>query len=412
MAANLAEGIVMASPARSRTQDAPARFLAPGLALALAPPPRLGEPSLNRRAALPGDGQGPFSGRADAGCLPEGERRSRVPAARRRNAKPLTAGGAKPLPERESAHGELLRRLITAHGNRLSGDIEILTDGSSSGCRLIDSATEDLAKMLTEPPSVRAVAFQKTPGAPPDLRIRSKASLSATAWAGRRAKRRSRVAATPSAAACATHVASITVIHERHLGQARRRHAGGVAGCRRAVRRRPVDLSAAHGRNGGAARSARTHPRSEPRRGALCRGEPRGSGFLRGLGNADDGDGRAVKLDAGRIVLVDWRDALPREASKRGRPAVVVEDGDLFDPSYPNLILVPLAEDPHLAIEDLSVRIEPTTENGCAKTCHALAHHVTATSKSRVLRDTGSSVTPAQLARIRRLIGLSVGLET
>lgn len=118
-----------------------------------------------------------------------------------------------------------------------------------------------------------------------------------------------------------------------------------------------------------------------------------------------------MKLEAGRIVLVDWRDALPREASKRGRPAVVVEDGDLFDPSYPNLILVPLAEDPHLAIEDLSVRIEPTTENGCAKTCHALAHHVTATSKSRVLRDTGSSVTPAQLARIRRLIGLSVGLE-
>jgi mRNA-degrading endonuclease toxin of MazEF toxin-antitoxin module len=118
-----------------------------------------------------------------------------------------------------------------------------------------------------------------------------------------------------------------------------------------------------------------------------------------------------VKLDAGRIVLVDWRGALRREASKRGRPTVVVEDGDLFDPSYPNLILVPLAEDPHLAIEDLSVRIEPTLKNGCVKTCHALANHVTATSKSRVLRDTGSSVTPVQLARIRHLIALSIGME-
>jgi mRNA-degrading endonuclease toxin of MazEF toxin-antitoxin module len=118
-----------------------------------------------------------------------------------------------------------------------------------------------------------------------------------------------------------------------------------------------------------------------------------------------------VKLDAGRIVLVDWRDALPREASKRGRPAVVVEDEGLFDEAYPNVILVPLAEDPHLAIADLSVRIEPTPQNGCAKPCHALAHHVTATSKARILRDTGSSVTADQLQRIRRLVALSLAIE-
>jgi hypothetical protein len=55
----------------------------------------------------------------------------------------------------------------------------------------------------------------------------------------------------------------------------------------------------------------------------------------------------------------------------------VVEDRSLFDAAYPNLILVPLAEDPHLAIEDLSIRIPPTPENGCSKPCHALAHHVT-----------------------------------
>jgi len=42
----------------------------------------------------------------------------------------------------------------------------------------------------------------------------------------------------------------------------------------------------------------------------------------------------------GRIVIADWRDALPREPNKL-RPAVVVEDETLFDPAYPNVILVP-----------------------------------------------------------------------
>jgi len=115
-----------------------------------------------------------------------------------------------------------------------------------------------------------------------------------------------------------------------------------------------------------------------------------------------------VRHEAGRIVLVDWRDALPKEPNKK-RPAIVVEDHDLFDPAYPNLILVPLAEDPHLAIADLSVAIPPTTENGCAKRCYALAHHVTTASKRRVT-PTPSRVTDAQLAEIRRLIGLAIGL--
>jgi mRNA-degrading endonuclease toxin of MazEF toxin-antitoxin module len=116
-----------------------------------------------------------------------------------------------------------------------------------------------------------------------------------------------------------------------------------------------------------------------------------------------------VIATAGRIVLVDWRDALPREPNKR-RPAIVVEDSDLFDRSYPNLILVPLAEDPHLAIADLSVEIPPTPENGCTKVSYALAHHVTTTSKRRV-SPTSSRITDAQLANIRRLIGLAVGLD-
>lgn len=111
---------------------------------------------------------------------------------------------------------------------------------------------------------------------------------------------------------------------------------------------------------------------------------------------------------AGQIVLVEWRDALPKEPNKK-RPAIVVEDSDLFDQSYPNLILVPLAEDPHLAIADLSVRLQPTAENGCTKPSYALAHHVTTTSKHRVTA-TASRITDEQLIEIRRLIGLAVGV--
>ena len=116
-----------------------------------------------------------------------------------------------------------------------------------------------------------------------------------------------------------------------------------------------------------------------------------------------------MSFDAGQIVLVDWRDALPKEPNKR-RPAIVVEDRGLFDDTYPNLILVPLAEDAHLAIADLAVAIPPTADNGCTKPCYALAHHVTTTSKQRIT-PTPSRITAAQLAAIRRLIGISLGIE-
>jgi mRNA-degrading endonuclease toxin of MazEF toxin-antitoxin module len=111
---------------------------------------------------------------------------------------------------------------------------------------------------------------------------------------------------------------------------------------------------------------------------------------------------------AGQIVLVDWRDALPKEPNKL-RPVVVVEDHELFDSTYPNAILVPLTEDDRLAIPDLSVAIEPTPDNGCTKRCHALAHCVTTASASRI-RTTPSRITAHQLAAIRRRIGISIGL--
>jgi mRNA-degrading endonuclease toxin of MazEF toxin-antitoxin module len=111
---------------------------------------------------------------------------------------------------------------------------------------------------------------------------------------------------------------------------------------------------------------------------------------------------------AGQIVIADWRGALPREANKL-RPAVVIQDDALFDPTYPNIILVPLTEDSGLAIPDLAVMIEPTPENWCAQRCYAVAPFVTATSAAR-LRPTQSAVTPEQLARIRQQVAYAIGI--
>jgi mRNA interferase MazF len=112
---------------------------------------------------------------------------------------------------------------------------------------------------------------------------------------------------------------------------------------------------------------------------------------------------------AGQIVLVDWRDALPKEPNKL-RPAVVVEDGELFGPSYPDVILVPLSDDSDFAIADLSLVIEPTPENGCTKRCYALSHCVTTNSMGRVT-PTHSRILPGQLEIIRRQIALAIGVE-
>jgi mRNA interferase MazF len=109
---------------------------------------------------------------------------------------------------------------------------------------------------------------------------------------------------------------------------------------------------------------------------------------------------------AGQIVVVDWRDALPKEPDKL-RPAIVVED-DLFQDDYPNVILVPLSGDKLDVIEDLSVTIEPSPENGCTKVCYALAFLVTATAVARV-RATSTRISDEQLAEIRRKIVIAIG---
>lgn len=112
---------------------------------------------------------------------------------------------------------------------------------------------------------------------------------------------------------------------------------------------------------------------------------------------------------SGQIVLVDWRDALPKEPN-RLRPAIVVEDGELFGIPYPNVILVPLSEARELAPSDLLLPIDPTPENGCTKRCFALSCYLATTSKQRV-RPTQSRILPEQLDIIRRQIALAIGLE-
>ena len=114
-------------------------------------------------------------------------------------------------------------------------------------------------------------------------------------------------------------------------------------------------------------------------------------------------------LRAGQIVLVDWRGALPKEPNKL-RPAVVVEDDEGFDDSYPNVILVPLSGDALAAPREFTLAIDPTPENGCTARSYALSCSVTTASVLRV-RPTDSRILPDQLRVIRHQIAMAIGLE-
>lgn len=111
---------------------------------------------------------------------------------------------------------------------------------------------------------------------------------------------------------------------------------------------------------------------------------------------------------AGRIVVVDWRGGAQPNEPSRLRPAVIVEDHELFPDGYPNTLVVPMTRDEGLAHQSFAQRLEPTAENGALATCWALAHHVTSVSL-RCVSPTDSRITPDQLASIRRRITLAVG---
>jgi len=94
-------------------------------------------------------------------------------------------------------------------------------------------------------------------------------------------------------------------------------------------------------------------------------------------------------LEAGALVVVDWRDALPGEANK-ARPAVVVASSEMID--LPVILLVPLGGEAAPRIPGAFIAIEPTASNGCTKRSYALAHLVTATARARIVqfRERGS----------------------
>ena len=124
----------------------------------------------------------------------------------------------------------------------------------------------------------------------------------------------------------------------------------------------------------------------------------------------------SVDLKAGQIVTVDWRidpdhpalNPQPPEPNKL-RPAVVVQDTDLFHPSYPTVLVVPMTSDPALAIPDLSVVLHPCPSNGCKKVSYLLPQNLTCVAKTRITTVTTSEITPAELLQLRQLVVLTIG---
>ena len=123
-----------------------------------------------------------------------------------------------------------------------------------------------------------------------------------------------------------------------------------------------------------------------------------------------------MDVKAGQIVTVDWRrdpddpaqDPQPPEPNKL-RPAVVVQDTELFDPAYPTVLVVPMTGDPALAIPDLTVVLQPSPSNGCTKVSYLLPQNLTCVAKTRITAATKSEITPAELQDLRQFVALSIG---
>jgi mRNA interferase MazF len=123
--------------------------------------------------------------------------------------------------------------------------------------------------------------------------------------------------------------------------------------------------------------------------------------------------GRDVELTAGQIVTIDWRrdpldpaqDPHPPAPNKL-RPAVVVQDTGLFDPSFPTVLVVPMTGDPGLAIPDLTVVLQPSASNGCQKRSHLLPQHLTCVAKTRIC-GANLQITPSEPQHLRQLVVLT-----
>ena len=123
-----------------------------------------------------------------------------------------------------------------------------------------------------------------------------------------------------------------------------------------------------------------------------------------------------MDLKAGQIVAFNWRkepsvsgqDPQPPEPNKL-RPAVVVQDTDLLDPTYPTVLVVPMTGNPALVIPDLTVVLQPSLTNGCKKVSYLLPQNLTCIAKTRITAATNSVISPAELQQLRQLVVLTIG---
>ena len=121
-------------------------------------------------------------------------------------------------------------------------------------------------------------------------------------------------------------------------------------------------------------------------------------------------------LKAGQIVTVNWRkepsdsgqDPQPPEPNKL-RPAVVVQDTELFDLTYPTVLVVPMTGNPALVIPDLTVVLQPSLTNGCKKVSYLLPQNLTCIAKTPITAATNSVISPAELQQLRQLVVLTIG---
>ncbi len=63
-------------------------------------------------------------------------------------------------------------------------------------------------------------------------------------------------------------------------------------------------------------------------------------------------------------MIVDWRSGALGNEPTKARPAVTIEDHELFPADYLTTLVVPLTYEVGLAHAASSVRIDPTAQNG------------------------------------------------
>ena len=83
---------------------------------------------------------------------------------------------------------------------------------------------------------------------------------------------------------------------------------------------------------------------------------------------------------------------------------MVVQDTDLFDPSYPTVLVVPMTGDPGLAIAELTVELQPSASNGCKKVSYLLPQHLTCVAKTLNQAATVSRISATELQLPGQLI--------